>query len=121
MKPKTPNLRYLKKKMGESQRNIDIARSREIPLREILTYEHTGDSILFDRDITTKPDKGTLIKDLEKNLFEKEYCFENTEPTCLVIDFMSAIRKIPFTKFRHFNEAFECLWQTFKAINSTLR
>ena len=46
------NLRAIKKKLGQAQSQMDIARSRGIPLKEILTFEHCGESLLFNGEIT---------------------------------------------------------------------
>ena len=43
--------------MGQAQRSIDVARSRKVLLRDILTYDHTVQSQIFDGDMTAKPDK----------------------------------------------------------------
>ena len=59
--------------MGQAQRSIDIARSRKVLLRDILTYDHTVQSQIFDGDMTAKPDKSSLMKTLESSLIEDDY------------------------------------------------
>ena len=40
--------------MGQAQHSIDIARSRKVLLRDILTYDHAVQSQIFDGDMTAK-------------------------------------------------------------------
>ena len=54
----TETVKLMTKKRGTSQNNIDIARSRSIPLNEILTYHHLQNP-LFDSDQVSKPSKTT--------------------------------------------------------------
>ena len=51
------NTNNIRKEMGQAQRAIDIACSRKVLLRDILTYDHTVQSQIFDGDMTAKPDK----------------------------------------------------------------
>ena len=98
---------------------MDIARSRGIPLKEILTFEHCcGESLLFNSEIMTKPDKSSLVKELEKFLEPSDYHFDrnNNVSTCIVIEFMSMIRKIPLAKMISIN-VFQNLWQSVVSIS----
>ena len=58
--------------MGQAQHSIDIARSRKVLLRNILTYDHAVQSQIFDGDMTAKPDKSSLMKTLESSLIEDD-------------------------------------------------
>ena len=113
------NLRVIKKTFGQAQRQMDIAQSGGIPLKEILTFEHCGESLLFIGEITTKPDKSSLVKELEKFLEPSDYHFDrnNDVSTCIVIDFMSMIRKVRFAKMVSINDVFQNLWQSVVSIS----
>ena len=95
--------------MGQAQRSIDIARSRKVLLRDILTSDHTVQSQIFDGDMTAKPDKSSLMKTLESSLIEDDYKVDKKIKVCIIIDFMSSIRKIPFSKLSTFSDVFESM------------
>ena len=68
-KSSSQNVRDVTKYLGQAQREIDVARSRGISMNDILRYDHTMTSPLFDEDgLTSKPNKYALVKELEKNL-----------------------------------------------------
>ena len=62
------NTNNTRKEMGQAQRLIEIARSSKALLRDILTYDHTVQSQIFNDDMTAKPDKSSLMKTLESSL-----------------------------------------------------
>ena len=49
--------------------------------------------------MTAKPDKSSLMKTLESSLIEDDYKVYEKIKACIIIDFMSSIRKIPFSTF----------------------
>ena len=102
------------KEINEAQRSIDIARSRGVPLRELLHYDLITDSSLFDGDFTTKPAKHIFVTELEIRIKDDEFNFMQNSPskTSLVIDFMSLIRKFPLKKLLTFEDLFELAWTT---------
>ena len=55
----------MKKKIGQGQREIDIARSRGVSMKKIIEYDHLEQSLIFEDILTKKPDKGSLVKSLE--------------------------------------------------------
>ena len=61
---------------------------------------------MFDGDLTTKPMKNELIKEIEKLLSLDYYKFEKEQKTCLIIDFMSQIRKVALKKIKKFIGSF---------------
>ena len=103
--------------MGQAQRSIDIARSRKVLLRDILTYDHTVQSQIFDGDMTAKPDKSSLMKTLESSLIEDDYKVDKKIKACIIIDFMSSIRKIPFSKLSTFSDIFESVWKSTTSVS----
>ena len=83
----------IRKEMGQAQRSIDIARSRKVLLRNILTYDQ-----IFDGDMTTKPDKSSLMKTLESSLIEDDYKVDKKIKACVIIDFTVFDKKDTFFK-----------------------
>ena len=114
--PKTGkvNIKAMKKELGLVQRQIDIARSRGITMKEILAFDLVEDSLLFDDERTSKPDKSQLTKCLEAFLEANDFCFSKTKTakTSIIIDFMSLVRKIPMKRLNTINDAFEYMWKT---------
>ena len=92
----------------DAQKQIDIASARGISMKEIVCHDHLRDSLLFDGDLTAKPNKSELIMELENHLQASDYNFIQNSPlrTAAVIDFMSQIRKYPTTKLKTFNDLF---------------
>ena len=101
------------KEVGRSQKHIDIARSRGIPMRKISQFDHTDDNFLFDGEGTSKPEKHKIISELEKYSANEDYNLvkENNQLTAIIVDFMSLIRKVPFTKVKTIGEALESAWK----------
>ena len=56
----------LLEEVSNGQRITDIVRSRGFWIKELLKYDHLSCNPLFDGDDTTKHDKHTLTKELEK-------------------------------------------------------
>ena len=108
----------LSKELGKTQKSIDIARSRGISMRELLQYDHVADSHLFNDYMTSKPQKHTIIAELENHLANHEFHFDagNTELTAIIVDFMSMVRKVQFTKLNTFSESFERVWMMIQNI-----
>ena len=66
-----PNKEKLQlKTQGMIQKELDIARSRYISMKDILNFNLSEASILFDGDFTSKPDKHVLVSELEKYITE---------------------------------------------------
>ena len=79
---------------------FEIARSRGIPITEILEHDLLSKSSLFENQFTAKPDKHILIKELEKAIVPSDYYFSKSSnlPTNPVIDFMSVARRLSVSK-----------------------
>ena len=73
----------MKKELGLVQRQMDIARSGGITMKEILAFDLVEDSLLFDDERMSKPDKSQLTKCLEAFL-EANDCFSKTKLLKLV-------------------------------------
>ena len=107
------------KELTQAQRLIDIARSRMIPMTELLKFDMGIQNSLFDGEFTAKPDKFLLVSELEKSLVGTTYEFkkDNFRPTALIVDFMSLIRKMNLSKMRIFNDVFETVWKSIKNVS----
>ena len=86
-------------------------------MRDILTYDHAVQSQIFDGDMTAKPDKSSLMKTLESSLIEDDYKVDKKIKACIIIDFMSSIRKIPFSKLSTFSDVFESMWKSMTSVS----
>ena len=62
--------KLLLKTQGMIQKELDIARSRYISMKDILNFNLSETSILFDGDFTSKPHKHVLVSELEKYITE---------------------------------------------------
>ena len=63
--------------LGIAQKHFDLCKSRNIPTYEIHKYDLIPSANpLFDGDLTTKPMKNELIKEVEKLLSLDDYNFE---------------------------------------------
>ena len=96
-----PNfLTHLKKKeklktKSASHKSFQVARSRGIPIVEILQYDLFPTDILFDEDYTFKPDKTILDKKLEERLEPGDLRCSNASSasTAIVVDLMTIIQR----------------------------
>ena len=103
VKSSTSTAKSATKQLGQALRQIDVARSRGVPMKDILSYDHSKGTALFDKyGLTTKPDKSELVRELEKNLESSSYEFtkESSYQTAAIMDFMSQVRKIPDAKLK---------------------
>ena len=96
------------KKVANAQKQIDVARARGFTMKEILSFDHLISNILFDEDLTTKPNKSELVKQLEKKLSSVETTVSSDDKLrkALVVDFMSLIRRHPVSKLKTFQDLF---------------
>ena len=67
--------------------------------------------------MTAKPDKSSLMKTLESSLIEDDYKVNKKIKACIIIDFMSSIRKIPFSKLSAFSDVFESIWKSMTSVS----
>ena len=62
-----------------------MARSRGIPIAEILQYDLSPTNILFHEDYTFKPDKATLVNKLEERLEPGDLRFSKRSSKCMAM------------------------------------
>ena len=61
------------------------------------------------------------MKELENHLANEDFLFDSLSSleTAIIVDFMSMIRKVKFTKLKTFGECFECVWLMVRNICNT--
>ena len=119
MKQQNPKARF--KEMSESQKQMDTARSRGIQLKEILKYDLTTENCLFDGDYKAKSKQNhVLVYELEKLINHNAPQFHkySSEPTVLLVDFMSVIRRVPLKNVSKIIDAFDLSWNTINNVCS---
>ena len=77
-------------------------------MKEILSFDHLTSNLLFEEDLTAKPNKSDLVKQLEKQLTASDTSFtaESKLRTAIVVDFMSLIWQYPVSKLKTFDDLF---------------
>ena len=85
--------KLLLKTQGMIQKELDIARSRLISMKDIFKFSLSETSILIDGEFTSKHDKHVLVSKLEKYITEPCEYLEKNSPTNLCVDFMSLMRE----------------------------
>ena len=110
------NKASLTKEVALAQKDIDIARGREMLLADILEYGLLKENPLFEGDFPKKPDKSVLVTELEKNLIDIEYSFSRTsELDTVLIVVMSIIRRITISSIDTFGNLLHTLWNSIKS------
>ena len=72
-KPKKTT-KIVKQTMSLTQKSIEVARDRGLSSEELLSYDIVQSPVLFDEEgLMTKPDKSSLIRELEAHLKKEEY------------------------------------------------
>ena len=102
---KQKSLKPTIKKLGDAQKNKDVAKARVISTKEIMCF----DDLINNKLLTVKPGKKSdLVKKLEKRLTSSDYNFtsESQLRMAVVVDFMSLIRRYPTSKLKTFNDLF---------------
>ena len=61
------------------------------------------------------------MKEVENHLANEDFLFDSTSwlETAIIVDFMSMIRKVQFTKLKISGESFECVWLMVRNICNT--
>ena len=111
-KTKTNSAKFSTKQLSASHKSFEVARSRGIPIAEILQYDLFPTNTLFDKDYTFKPDKATLVKKLDERLELGNLRFSkpSSASTALVVDFMFIIRKQTPQNMTVFEDIIKSAW-----------
>ena len=101
------------KEFAKLQKDFDIARSRNIPISDILEYDLMECSYLFEGDYPTKTDKYVLVSELIQNIENNDMVFNKDSElsTALVIDFKSMIQCKSLASFDKINDLFDSVWK----------
>ena len=86
--PSSKSTEKVSKELGKAHQAIDVARSRGISMREILQFDLITTSSLFDDDMTSKPHKHTIMKELENHSANEDFLFDSTSSleTAIIVD-----------------------------------
>ena len=97
-----------KKEDAQMRRSIEVARARGRNMEELLQYDVSPTSYLFDQEgLMTKLQKSTLIQDLEANLTsddERVPTKDSDLQTAFIADVMENIRKVKTNDIQTFGE-----------------
>ena len=99
----------IEKLITKSTKEFDIAKSRGVELKELLQYNHLRGNTLFEGDELKKHNKAEILQELEKSLEKNDYSNSIGPNATIIVDFMSAIRKVPLSIFSCMKDALECL------------
>ena len=69
--------------------------------------------MLFDDQLTSKPDKAALVLEFEKALNKKEHSFIKESPlkSVTIADFISQVRKVPLGDKKTFSDVLHSLFE----------
>ena len=100
------------KLLRKSTKDFDMAKSRGVELKELLKYDHLGGNTLIEDNGLKKHNKAEILQELEKKSEKDNYriYMSNYKNTTIILNFMSAIRKVPLNKFSCIRGALECMW-----------
>jgi hypothetical protein len=102
---KVPGPTISQNMLASAQRDIDIVRERGMSLELIYSHDFVPNSIIFEGDLASKPDKSKLIIEIEKHLEPQDTKFTQGNAT-VIVDFMSKIRSYPnLSSFGTFSNA----------------
>jgi len=97
-----------KKEDAQMRRSIEVARARGRSMEELLQYDVSSTSYLFDeKGLITKPQKSALVQDLEAKLTKDDERIPTKESelqTACIADVMANIRKIKTKDIQTFGE-----------------
>ena len=111
-KTKTKSAKLSSKQLSASNKSFEVARSRSIPIAEILRYNLFPSNILFDQGYILKLDKATLVKKLEKRPERGYLRFSkaSSASTAMAVDFMSIIRRQRLQNMTVFEDIIKSAW-----------
>ena len=111
--PSKGNTKCNKREDAGMKRTLEIAKERGYTMEELLQYDVSPKSPLFDYEgLMTKPVKSEMVHELEAKLKENDPRtpkYDNLAGTCCIVDVMANIRKIPTKSsktFGDFSDAF---------------
>ena len=113
----------VKKETIQFMRNIDIARTRDYDLKELLQHEITSTSLYLTKDgYLRKSPKSELMQVIKSYIPVIPSEVSGAEiPSALIIDFMAYCRKVPIKKLllKTYEDLARHLWGTFQGLSTT--
>ena len=95
--------------LAVAQRDIDIVTERGMSLESIFSHDILQNSIIFEGDLASKPEKSKLIAEIEKHLVHEDMVLPYGD-AAVIVDFMSKIRSFPkLSSFGTFSNAIKCV------------
>ena len=90
------SVKKMKKTTGKliTKSTKEFVKSGGVELKELLQYDHFGGNTLFEGDELKKQNKAEILQELEKHLEKNEYSTDIGQNATIIVDFMSAIRKV---------------------------
>ena len=79
-----------------------------MPLPEILEYDVLSCSPLFQGDFPAEAQKSKLMEELPKT--ELEFNRHSSQPTAILVDFMSKVRRLPLREFQNIGEVVNAVY-----------
>ena len=93
----TKTVKSVKRAMNLTDKELEVARDRGLSTDELLAYDIVPSPILFDEDgFMTKPDKSSLIRELEEHLTKEDYSFNHEPNAAYLIDVMASYERCVF-------------------------
>ncbi len=98
-----------KKEFAEAQRIVDVAKERNYDMKQLLQYDLTQSSTLFDKNgFMTKTAKSTLCTEMEKNLKPEDYSspaeWTWELKTTYVVDVMGHTHRVTSMRYKTFGQ-----------------
>ena len=98
-------VKTVKQTMSLMQKSIEVARDIGLSSDELLSYDIVPSPVLFDEEgLMTKPDKSSLIRELETHLKKEEYNYTNEAHTAQLVDVMALLRKMHISDMKNFSD-----------------
>ena len=76
---------------------------------DILSYDHIDETLLFEGDATSKPNKSVLVAELKKHLTDNDCMYQPRSELkyIVIVDFMSQTRKLRLSDLKVISDIFQ--------------
>ena len=96
------------KSIALAQHDIEIVKERGMSLPEVLEHDVLKCSPLFEGDFPAEAHKSELMKELPQT--ELVFNRDSPEPTAVLVDFMSKVRRLPLREFQNMGEVVNAVY-----------
>ena len=93
-----------------AQHDLDVVKERGMPMVDILEHDFLPSSPLFEGDFPTEVQKSKLMDELPQT--EAEFDRNLLEPTVVLVDFMSKVRRLPLREFNNIGEVVDAVYSS---------